>query len=70
MTPVPVADYVMVLCSFPDYNESILRFEEYLLKEGCYGMSTQMRILKQNSAHRSARCIPNWIRAICTRELK
>ena len=22
---------------FPDYNESILRFEEYLLKEGCYG---------------------------------
>ena len=25
-------------------------------------MSAQMRILKQNSAHRSARCIPNWIR--------
>jgi hypothetical protein len=38
MTPVPVADYVIVLCSFPDYNESILRFEEYLLKEGCYGI--------------------------------
>jgi len=38
MTPVPVADYVMVLCSFPDYNEFILRFEEYILKEGCYGI--------------------------------